>query len=83
MGKANGCAETVVVIITVFLGFFSNSTPTVPHLGEENYPFGLADGGVIYSFRETFNCQLIISGNVEFFDKNTIDSENIVNLSFG
>lgn len=82
MGNTNGCAQTVVVIITaiitVFLGFFSNTTPNISQLGEENFPFVLAEEDVDYSFTETFNCQFEIVGNVEFLDGDTIDRENIV-----
>ena len=84
LGNANGCVGTVVVIvtafITVFLSYFSTSIPIDPQLGEEEYPFALAEGIVDYSFRETLNCQFTIAGNIEFLDENVIDQVDQVIL---
>lgn len=65
-----------MALFTSLISYFSVSTPTEPTVHE--YPFVLADGGVNYSFRETFNCQYLIAGNIEFLDENSIDSEHIV-----
>jgi hypothetical protein len=70
LGNANGCAEIVVAIIaaliTGFLSYFSASISTDTTLGQDDYPFVLAEGVVDYSFRETLNCQFVIAGNIEF-----------------
>lgn len=82
MENRNGCAEILVLIITsiitVFVGFFSNVSPSISQSTEENYPFVLAEGSVDYSFRETLNCQFVIAGNIKFWGDNEMDSKNQV-----
>jgi hypothetical protein len=83
MGNANGCIETIIMLIatlmTGFLSYFSASTPTDTTISEQtSYPFVLTEEGVEYSFWETLNCQYVIAGNIEFLDENTVVPESIV-----
>ena len=74
MGNTNGCLTIIILIITSSLSYLS---PSILDEDIEPYPFILVDGVVNYSFSETFNCNFIIGGRVDFLVEN-IDHENIV-----